>query len=136
MKNKAPRFALIEHVAATLAGEFYEIGRSQGLKSRFKNARVYAMNNLEHFVPHAIKVLLQQLNNPSICAEQKEEIYNGLMERINDPDAQALAKSSEGRALPNIDIAKLIPIQELPSVIKDQRAITDFGTPVFKAKRH
>lgn len=133
-KVTSPRFNLIEHVAAKLAGEFYEVGRSQGLKSRHKNARAYALNNLEKFVPHATKHLLEMLNNPSISIEQKEEIYNSLMERMDDPEAKALADSTDGHALPDIDIAKLIPVKELPSVIQDNRVLRDFLP--FKAKRH
>lgn len=136
MKVTKPKFALIEHVAAELAAVFYETGRSQGLTSKYKNARVYAMNNLEKFIPHAIKALMTQLGNPSISAEQKEEIYESLMERINDPQAQSLADSSGQAGLPDIDIAKLIPVKELPTVIQDQRAIADYGVNPFKAKRH
>lgn len=137
LKPTQPKFKLIEHVAAQLAATFYEVGRGQGLHSKFKNARVYAMNNLEKFIPHAIKALLQQLHNPSISAEQKEEIWDALQERINDPMAGSLADSSSGHALPDIDIAKLIPVKELPSVIKDKRVKRDFGiNPFFKAKRH
>ena len=133
---KQPKFNIIEHVAAELAAVFYETGRSQGLTSKYKNARVYAMNNLEKFVPHAVKALMDQLNDPSVSAEQKEEIYESLMERMNDSAATSLADSSSDHALPDIDIAKLIPVKELPTVIKDQRSIIDYGTPVFKAKRH
>lgn len=134
--KKQPKFNLIEHLAIELAGVFYDTGRSQGLKSKHKTARRYAAANIEKFVPHAIKAMLQMLNNPSISAEMKEEIWESLQERIDDPVAQSLAKASDGHVLPDIDIAKLIPVKELPSVIKDQRSITDYGTPIFKAKRH
>lgn len=133
--SKAPTLKLIEHVAAKMAGELYEIGRSQGLKSKYKNARSYALNNLEKFIPHAIKHLMEMLNRPDVAPELKEEIYDGLMERINDPEAKSLATASEGHALPNIDIAKLIPVKELPSVIKDQRIVEDYINP-YKVKRH
>lgn len=137
--SKPPKFALIEHVAAALAAEFYEVGRSQGLMSRHKNARNYALNNLERFVPHAIKHLLEQLNSPSVSAEQKEEIWQSLQERINDPAAQSLAQASANHALPDIDIAKVIPIKDLPTVIQDKRALSDYEAirgMKFKAKRH
>jgi hypothetical protein len=135
MKPTVPKLNLIEHVAAELAATFYEVGRSQGLKSRHKNARAYALNNLEKFVPHAVRHLLEQLNNPSISVEQKEEIFEALQERINDPMAQSLADASANHALPDIDIAKVIPVKELPSVIQDKRSITDYAG-AFKAKRH
>jgi hypothetical protein len=51
--------------------------------------------------------------------------------------AASLADSSSGHILPDIDIAKLIPVKELPSVIVDRRVGKDFGiNPLFKAKRH
>lgn len=139
MKQPTPKFNLIEHVALELAATFYEVGRSQGLKSKHKNARLYAFANLEKFVPHAIKHLLEMLNNPSVSAEQKEEIFESLQERINDPTAQALAQSSGDAALPDIDIAKLIPVKDLPSVIVDRRSVADYESirgMSFKAKRH
>ncbi len=139
MKPTVPKLNLIEHVAAELAATFYEVGRSQGLKSRHKNARNYALNNLEKFVPHAVKHLLEMLNSPSTSAEMKEEIYESLMERMNDPMAQSLADASANHALPDIDIAKVIPVKELPSVIQDKRAINDYEAirgMSFKAKRH
>lgn len=134
MKQPTPTLKLIEHVAAEMAAVFYETGRSQGMTSKYKNARVYAMNNLEKFIPHAIKHLMTMLGNPSISAEMKEEIYDCLMERVNDPMAQSLAQSSEGHALPDIDIAKLIPVKELPSVIQNNQVLRDYLP--FKAKRH
>lgn len=134
-----PKFNLIEHIAISLAAEFYEVGRSQGLKSKYKTARHYAAANLERFVPHAIRSMLNMLNNPSISAEMKEEIFESIQERINDPTAQSLAQASTNHALPDIDIAKLIPVKELPTIIQDRRAISDYGAVrgmKFKAKRH
>ena len=126
IKPTQPKLNLIEHVALELAGVFYDIGRSQGLKSKHKTARAYAAANIEKFVPHAVKTLLEQLNNPSISAEAKDEITESLFERINDPMAKSLADASANHALPDIDIAKLIPVKELPTVIHDKRAIADY----------
>lgn len=136
IKPTQPKLNLIEHIAAELAGVFYDVGRSQGLKSKYKNARLYSYANLEKFVPHAIKAMLQMLNSPSVSAEQKEEIWEALQERINDPQAQSLADSSGQAGLPDIDIAKLIPVKELPTIIQDQRAVADYGINPFRAKRH
>ncbi len=135
IKQSAPKLNLIEHVAAELAGVVYDELRSKGFKSKkHKTARQFAAANLEKFVPYAIKNLIEQLGNPSTSAEAKEEIYESLMERMNDPMAQSLAQASEGHALPDIDIAKIIPVKELPSVIVDKRAVADYNP--FRAKRH
>jgi len=135
MKQSSPKLNILEHVALELAATFYEVGRGQGLKSKYKTARAYAFANLEKFVPHATKHLLSMLHRSDISVDQKNEIYDCIMERVNDPTAQSLAESSEGHALPDIDIAKLIPVQELPSVIVDKRATVDYGlAPLFKGK--
>lgn len=152
-KPSSPKFNLVEHIAAEMAGVFYETGRSQGLTpiqimaalngtsntqglANFKNARVFAMNNLEKFVPHAVKAMLDMLSSSTVSAEQKEQIFESLQERINDPTAQSLANASSQHALPDIDVAKLIPVQDLPTVIKDRRVGREFGiNPFFAGKR-
>jgi hypothetical protein len=101
-----PRSVLIEKVAGELAATFYEIGRSQGLTSKHKNARAYARANLEKFIPKAIEHLIECLGPKStLPVEAKEEIYNELMERVNDP---ANVTSGEIANLPDIDIKKLL----------------------------
>lgn len=134
-KIVSPSSVLIERTALEFAAVFYEIGRSQGLKSKYKTPRHYAAANLEKFVPHVIKSFLDMLNNPLVSQSQKDDIWEAIKERLNDPTAMSLANASVGHSLPDIDIAKLIPVQQLPSVIKDQRSISDFGTPVFRLKR-
>lgn len=137
LKPSSPRFSLIEHVAAELACKFYEVGRSQGLKSVHKTPRHYAYANLERFVPHAVKHLLEQLNDPSVSADRKDMIHDALLERINDPEAKSLADASANHSLPDIDVAKLIPVQDLPTVIKDRRVGREFGiNPFFAGKKH
>lgn len=81
-----PLNPLIFKVAGSMAAEWYEIGRSQGLKSKWPNARAYAKNNLEKFVPKAISILLDMLSNPSYNDVMKMEIYEALTDPINDKD--------------------------------------------------
>jgi hypothetical protein len=136
IKATSPKFNILEHTAIALATTFYETGRSQGLKSVHKNARLYAFANLEKFMPHAIKHLMDILNSPTATQAMKDEIFDCLMERVNDPVAQSLAASSADTHLPDIDVAKLIPIKDLPTVIHDQRAVADFGiNPLWRKKR-
>lgn len=123
----SPASVIIEKTALNFAATFYEVGRSQGLTSKFKTARHYASANMEKFVPHAIHHLREMLYKDDTPHEMKAIIHEAILERINDPEAVDLAKASEGRALPDIDIAKLIPVQELPSIIKDRRSVKDFG---------
>lgn len=123
----SPASVIIEKTALNMAAVFYEAGRSSGLKSKFKTARHYAAANLEKFVPHAVVHLREMLYKPDTPNEMKAIIHDAILERINDPEAVDLAKSSQGHALPDIDIAKLIPVHELPSVIKDRRTVKDYG---------
>lgn len=97
-----PKSNLIEHVAGQLAATWYEIGRGQGMKSKWPTARLYARNNIEKFIPKAIEHLLEILNNPTFPDLAKQEIFEALMERHNDPTLQT------GKELPNIDVTKLI----------------------------
>lgn len=102
--NYEPKSSLIEKTASALATEFYEIGRSQGLTSKYKNHRAYARANLEKFIPKAIEYLITMLGNPSFPELAKAEIYEALMERHNDPKF----KTDEENKLPDLDVKKLM----------------------------
>ena len=43
----APHSILIEQTALELAATYYEVGRSQGLTSKFKDARAFAKANIK-----------------------------------------------------------------------------------------
>jgi hypothetical protein len=111
MKITEPKHHLFEKVARELAATWYEIGRGQGLTSKYPNARLYAINNLEKFIPVAIEKCIEMLSNPSIPALMKEEIYDALMERVNDPTNL----TSTQYALPDVDIKKILDSVPQPS---------------------
>lgn len=126
----APHSILIEKVATEFACTFYEVGRSQGMTSKHKNAKLYAQANLEKFLPKAIDHLLDILNNPSTDNEMKVMIYDALSERVNDPNN---ITSGDIKGLPDIDITKLLanipaappsqqlkPVREAPINIKSR----------------
>lgn len=125
-KITTPQSVLVEKTALELAACFYEVGRSQGLHSKYKTARHYAAANIQKFIPHAVDALMKMLIDNNTPESQRAIIHAAIMERINDPVAMSLADASKNHVLPNIDIAKLIPVNELPSVIVDQRAIRDY----------
>lgn len=81
-----PQSLLIEQTALSMAASYYEVGRSQGLTSKFKNARAFAKANVERFIPMAVQTLMDMLSNPSTPETQKEMIYQAFTERANDPD--------------------------------------------------
>ena len=82
----APHSVLIEKTALDLATTYYEVGRSQGLHSKHKDARKFAKANVEKYIPMAVKLLMDMLGNPATPNDQKDMIYDALMERSNDPD--------------------------------------------------
>lgn len=100
-----PNSTILERTALSIAAEWYEIGRGQGLTSKWPNARAYAKANLERFLPNAVSILLDMLKPDSNCTEEmREAIYLCLMERHNDPDLLV--------HMPNIDVAKVLKIAE------------------------
>lgn len=89
------RNVLIEQTAGELAAIFYEAARSSGLKSKHKNARNYAKTNLEKFIPKAVELLLSMLQMNHISDVLKNEIYEALIERANDPDLEVLNQTEK-----------------------------------------
>lgn len=85
LKIIEPHSILIEETALKFAATYYEVGRSQGLTSKFKNARAFAKANVERFIPMAVQTLMDMLSNPSTPETQKEMIYQAFTERANDP---------------------------------------------------
>lgn len=113
MKNAAPKHDLIELTAAKFAGEFYNIGRSQGMTSKYKSDIKYAKANFEKFIPQAVKHLIEMLGMPTVSEHMKNEIYEAILERVNDPELQAVHKIE---TLPDIDIKKFLDITPLPPI--------------------
>lgn len=98
-KIVVPKYTLIEQTAYELACTWYEIGRSQGLTSKWKTPRLYARANLEKFVPKAIEHLLDILANKNTTEYVKNTIYEAMYERVNDPELN--------KYMPNPDVVEL-----------------------------
>jgi hypothetical protein len=81
-----PHSILIEETALKFAATYYEVGRSQGLVSKFKNARAFARANVERFIPLAVQTLMDMLSNPATPESQKQMIYDAFIERTNDKE--------------------------------------------------
>lgn len=88
VKNQvvSPHSILIEQTALDLATTYYEVGRSSGLKSRHKDARAFAKANVEKYIPMAVKLLMDMIGSPATPQDQKDMIYDALMERSNDSE--------------------------------------------------
>ena len=81
-----PQSLLIEKTALELAATWYEIGRSQGLTSKWKDAKSYAKANVEKFIPNAVDLLMDMIGSGAIPEDEKQLIYEAFMERTNDKD--------------------------------------------------
>lgn len=106
-KIKDPSDVIIEKTAGEFAGVFYDAARSSGMKLiklqgktinllRYKSPRDFARRHLEAFIPAAVHALTDILSRPETPVEQKEIIYQALMERVNDPDLDMMAKVAQG----------------------------------------
>ena len=103
IKIKAPSSVLIETVALQFAAIWWETGMSQGMKSKYKDARSFARNNVEKFVTRAVQHLTEMLGNPMLPPEQKEMIYDAILERANDP-----TNITSDDLLPGVDMKKVM----------------------------
>lgn len=109
-----PRDVLIERVAVEMAATWFEAAQNtpgmNTLRKKYRNdPKRYAQMNLEKFIPHAVKHLIELLGKPHISLEMKEEIYNALLERTNDPEN---VTSDDVMKLPNLDMSKLKDLVE------------------------
>lgn len=139
-KIYTPNSLIIEKIAAEFATIFYEVGRSQGLQSKHKNAKSYAKDNLEKFTPLAIKHLISMLSPTSNCSpEMREEIYDCLISRANDPSNITLPDINIKKILANMP--KPIPqlmtkVREKPINVLNSSTALSVETNPFRAKRH
>lgn len=81
-----PESILIEKTALDLAAVYYEAGRSAGLTSKHPDAKSFARANVTQFIPKSVEILMDMLGNPATPKEQKDAIYDALLERANDKE--------------------------------------------------
>lgn len=81
-----PESVLIEKTALELAAAFYEVGRGQGLTSRYKTPQAYAKRHVKEFIPKAVSILMDMLANPQTDEACRLAIYDAFLERANDKD--------------------------------------------------
>lgn len=101
-----PHSVLIEKTAAEFAGTFFEAARStamgiinlQGERidlRKYKNNPVkFARAHLEKFIPAATHALIEIMSKETTPASFKEQIYQALMERTNDPDLNIMGQAA------------------------------------------
>lgn len=91
---------LIFKTAATLAATWFEAALSSGLpRGKYvgmgdKPLKMFVEDHLEKFLPLTISYLLEMLKPHSNCNEHmRAEIYEALMDPINDPELMDMGKS-------------------------------------------
>lgn len=143
-KTIKPINPLIFRTAGEFAATWYEVGRSQGLTSKYKDAKSYARANFERFVPQVIAAFLQMLKPTSNCSEHmRQEIYQALTDPLNDPDLVNLNEARKAKSLPDLDIEKIIKqydknqlkfnnITPIQPTLKDSTILTKPIAPALK----
>lgn len=106
LKISTPKIHLIEHVAAELAGCWYDIARSNNqvdaaFIKKWPTARKFAKGNLEKFIEPALKHLTSMLGRTDIADIAKREIYDAIMERNNDPALKIFMPTEAPKLRPN-----------------------------------
>ena len=106
LKIVTPEINIIEKTAGEMAGVFFDACRSSGmekiklqgriinLKKYKNNPRAFARDCLEGFIPAAVHALTEILSRDTTPVDQKEIIYQALMERVNDPQLGDMAKAA------------------------------------------
>ena len=104
-KFKDPSDVIVEKTAGEMAGVFYDAARSSGMTIiqlqgkkinllNYKSPRSFARRHLEKFIPAAVHALIEIMSRDTTPPEQKDVIYNAIMERVNDPDLDMMAKTA------------------------------------------
>jgi len=141
-KLKDPSDVIVEKTAGEMAGVFYDAARSSGMTViqlqgkkinllNYKSPRGFARRHLEKFIPAAVHALIEIMSRDTTPPEQKDVIYNAIMERVNDPDLDMMAKTAGD--LPEFENTVLYKSdQEKPKPVIVNTAKPDFN---FSSKR-
>jgi len=101
-----PSTFIVEKTAGEFAATFFEAARSSGLEKiqlqgqiinlkKYKNnPRNFARVHLEKFIPAAVHALNEIMCRETTPPEQREMIYKAIMERVNDPQLDMMAKTA------------------------------------------
>lgn len=139
---KTPSDVIVEKTAGEFAGVWYDAARSSGMTivnlqgdtinlRKYKTPRNFARRHLEKFIPAAVHALTDILSRDTTPPEQKEIIYQALMERVNDPDIDMTAKIAGN--LPEFEQTVLYkPDNEKPKPVIINSPRIDFN---FDSKR-
>lgn len=105
MKIVDPSNVIVEKTAGEFAGVWYDAARSSGMTKvklqgdiinllKYKSPRDFARRHLEKFIPAAVHALIDIMSRDTTPVEQKDIIYNAIMERANDVQLDMMAKTA------------------------------------------
>ena len=136
---KDPSDVIVEKTAGEFAGTFYDAARSSGLKViqlqgqkinllKYKTPRAFARSHLEKFIPAAVEALIEIMSRENCPVEQKEMIYQALLERVNDQDIDMRGKMAKLPEFENTPLYK--PDTDLPKpvIINTPKIDFDFNS--------
>lgn len=101
-----PHSILIEKTAAEFAGTFFEAARSSGMSiitlqgqkidlRKYRNNPIkFAKAHFEKFIPAATHALIEIMSRENTPVSMKEQIYQAILERTNDPGLDLMAKTA------------------------------------------
>jgi len=128
-KIKDPSDVIVEKTAGEFAGTFFEAARSSGMGiitlqgqridlRKYKNdPRAFARAHIEKFIPAAVHALNEIMCNPKTPEDQRQIIYNALMERINDIDLMEMGKAAQLPEFENSPLYKADTEKPKPVII-------------------
>jgi hypothetical protein len=135
-KIKDPSDVIVEKTAGNFAALFFEAARSSGLKvimlqgkkinlMKYKeNPRNFARAHIEAFIPAAVHSLIEIMSRETTPVEQKELIYQAILERVNDANLDMMGKTAGLPEFQNTVLYK--PDNEKPKPVIVNSAKIDF----------
>lgn len=136
-KIKDPSDVIVEKTAGEFAATFFDAARSSGMEvimfqgqkidlRKYKNnPRAFARAHIEKFIPAAVHALTEIMCNPKTPEDQRQIIYNAIMERVNDPDLDMMGRTA---GLPEFENTVLYkPDNEKPKPVIINTPSIDFN---------
>ena len=135
-----PSDVIVEKTAGEFAGTFFEAARSSGmgiimlqgqkidLRKYKNNPRAFARAHLEKFIPAAIEALTTLLGRDNVPADQKEVIYQALMERVNDKTVIEMGQAAQLPEFENTVLYKADNEKPKPVIVNTPSIDFDFDS--------
>jgi hypothetical protein len=137
---KDPSDVIVEKTAGEFAATFFEASRSSGmgiitlqgqridLRKYKNNPRAFARAHIEKFIPAAVHALNEIMCNPKTPEDQRQVIYNALMERVNDVTMLEMGKAAGLPEFENSPLFKADTEKPKPVIVNTPSIDFDFDS--------